>query len=301
MMPPITPTLVYGSTTFQTTSHVVAPMPYADSFSTGGTISNTSRITEAMNGMTMIDRMMPADSMPMPLGAPGTAARGSTGRRRPGVSDRLDVVAEQRREHEQAPHAVDDRRNRREQLDRGAERPLAATAGHISVRNSAMPKLTGTPISERDRRGDQRAVDRRQRAEVARDRIPDVGDEERRGRISANAGTAAHASATEDRRPASAARAARRTCVVRSNSQSCQRPARRGAGGRRRARAARVERRRHAGQRRGGGGCRVDMIPLGKMAQRPRRTRPSGGGRPDCARSRGGRASVPERPCRRRP
>ena len=27
MMPPITPTLVYGSTTFQTTSHVVAPMP----------------------------------------------------------------------------------------------------------------------------------------------------------------------------------------------------------------------------------------------------------------------------------
>ena len=45
-------------------------MPYADSFSTGGTISKTSRITEAMNGMTMIDRMTPADSTPMPLGAP---------------------------------------------------------------------------------------------------------------------------------------------------------------------------------------------------------------------------------------
>ena len=45
-------------------------MPYADSFSTGGTISNTSRITEAMNGMTMIDRMIPADRMPMPFGAP---------------------------------------------------------------------------------------------------------------------------------------------------------------------------------------------------------------------------------------
>ena len=55
---------------FQTTSHVVAPMPYADSLSTGGTISNTSRITEAMNGITMIDRMMPADSTPMPFGAP---------------------------------------------------------------------------------------------------------------------------------------------------------------------------------------------------------------------------------------
>ncbi len=70
MMPPMTPTLVYGSTMFQTTSHVVAPMPYADSLSTGGTISNTSRITEAMNGITITDRMMPADSTPMPFGAP---------------------------------------------------------------------------------------------------------------------------------------------------------------------------------------------------------------------------------------
>ena len=37
---------------------------------TGGTISNTSRITDAMNGMIITDRMMPADSIPMPLGAP---------------------------------------------------------------------------------------------------------------------------------------------------------------------------------------------------------------------------------------
>ncbi len=70
MMPPITPTFVYGSTTFQTTSHVVQPMPYADSLSTGGTISKTSRITDATNGMIMMDRMIPADSIPMPFGAP---------------------------------------------------------------------------------------------------------------------------------------------------------------------------------------------------------------------------------------
>ena len=74
MMPPITPILVYGRTMFQTTSQVVAPMPYADSLSTGGTISNTSRITEAMNGMTMTDRMIPAVRMPMPLGAPWNSA-----------------------------------------------------------------------------------------------------------------------------------------------------------------------------------------------------------------------------------
>jgi hypothetical protein len=36
--------------------------------------SNTSRITEAMNGMIMIARMMPADRMPMPTGGPDTSA-----------------------------------------------------------------------------------------------------------------------------------------------------------------------------------------------------------------------------------
>ena len=67
MMPPMTPIRVYGSTTLRTTSHVVQPRPYADSFSTGGTISNTSRITDAMNGITMTDRMTPAVSTPSPV------------------------------------------------------------------------------------------------------------------------------------------------------------------------------------------------------------------------------------------
>src|SRR5512144_2648395 len=70
MTPPTTPTFVYGSTTFQTTSHVVAPSPYADSLSTGGTTSNTSRITDEMNGITMTDRMTQDGSMPMPLAGP---------------------------------------------------------------------------------------------------------------------------------------------------------------------------------------------------------------------------------------
>ena len=74
MMPPITPAFVYGRTTFHTTSHVVHPRPYADSLSRAGVTSNTSRITEAMNGMIMIARMMPADRMPMPTGAPENSA-----------------------------------------------------------------------------------------------------------------------------------------------------------------------------------------------------------------------------------
>ena len=54
----------------RTTSQVVQPMPYADSFSTGGTTSNTSRITDAMNGITMIASTKPAVSTPMPCGGP---------------------------------------------------------------------------------------------------------------------------------------------------------------------------------------------------------------------------------------
>src|SRR5581483_6186279 len=77
MTPPTTPTLVYGSTTFHTTSHVVDPSAYADSFSTEGTTSNTSRITEAMNGITMIARMIPAESTPIPIGGPRNSAPAS--------------------------------------------------------------------------------------------------------------------------------------------------------------------------------------------------------------------------------
>src|SRR6266849_2081100 len=70
MIPPMTPTLVYGSTTLRTTSQGGQPIPYADSFNTGGTISNTSRITDEMKGITITERMMPAESMQMPFGAP---------------------------------------------------------------------------------------------------------------------------------------------------------------------------------------------------------------------------------------
>ncbi|MOA69832.1 hypothetical protein D3C78_1982600 [compost metagenome] len=38
--------------------------------SIAGTSSNTSRMTAAMNGMIMIDRIRPAVKMPMPNGGP---------------------------------------------------------------------------------------------------------------------------------------------------------------------------------------------------------------------------------------
>src|SRR3546814_17562133 len=66
----MTPVLVYGSTTWRTTSQVVQPRPYADSLSMGGTVSNTSRVIEVMKGNTMMLRIRPAVSMPMPYGGP---------------------------------------------------------------------------------------------------------------------------------------------------------------------------------------------------------------------------------------
>ena len=61
---------VYGSTTSQTTSQRVAPNAYADSLRRPGTVRNTSRITEAMNGMTMFASTRPAVPIPRPIGGP---------------------------------------------------------------------------------------------------------------------------------------------------------------------------------------------------------------------------------------
>ena len=49
--------------------------------------------------------------------------------------------------------------------------------GHSSVMNSAIPNATGIADQHRDRRGHERAVDRRQRAEFLGDRVPRSVDE----------------------------------------------------------------------------------------------------------------------------
>ena len=41
-------------------SHRVAPMPYAASFSDGGVVANTSRVSDVMIGVIMIATMIPA-------------------------------------------------------------------------------------------------------------------------------------------------------------------------------------------------------------------------------------------------
>ena len=122
--------------------------------------------------MIMIASTMPAVRMPRPSGGPLEQRADQRQLAQRVAEPGLDVVGHERHEHEQAPHAVDDRGNRRPAA-RWRWRPAgAASAGAISVRNRAMPKLTGTAMHDGDERGDQGAEDRRQRAVVVVDRIP---------------------------------------------------------------------------------------------------------------------------------
>src|SRR5271165_232606 len=70
MIPPTIPTRECGTTTFHITSQVVAPSPYPDSLSMGGTVSKTSRMVAAMKGSTMMASTTPAVRIPIPNGGP---------------------------------------------------------------------------------------------------------------------------------------------------------------------------------------------------------------------------------------
>ena len=63
---PMMPVRAHGTTTCQVASQRVAPIASAASRCSRGTLSNTSRDTEMMNGTTMIASTMPAVRKPTP-------------------------------------------------------------------------------------------------------------------------------------------------------------------------------------------------------------------------------------------
>src|SRR5919202_1226281 len=89
------------ASTIRVVSHFVAPKASAASRCETGTAASTSRTTAVIIGVTMMASMQPAEGA---------------------LQWRLDVFTQGRREHEDAPQPVDDRRNRREQFDDEAER-----------------------------------------------------------------------------------------------------------------------------------------------------------------------------------
>ena len=90
----------------------------------------------------------------------------------------LDVGLQQRLENEEAPDAVDDRGDAGEQLDGDADRLAQPRRAKLRLRKMAMPSPTGMAIIERDRGGDQRAVDCGPCAVDVVDRVPVGVDEE---------------------------------------------------------------------------------------------------------------------------
>src|SRR3984957_18511733 len=146
IMPPTMPTRECGTTTFHITSQVVAPSPYPDSLSMGGTVSKTSRMIAAMNGSTMMARTTPAVSTPMPNGGPLNKPPNSDTWPRcainQGCTCRCSTGASTN--NPQMPKMM---------LGTAASNSTATPIGRLSsggqssVKNSAMPKPAGTASS----------------------------------------------------------------------------------------------------------------------------------------------------------
>ena len=126
-----------------------------------------------MKGSTITARMKPAVRMPSPSGGPANSA--------PTIGDLAEVVStssgctvdlQHRRQNEQAPDAVDDARDRGQQLDQGADRPAQPGRAQLGQEHGDRRAPTGTRDHHGDQRGDKRTVDRRQRAEELLDRVP---------------------------------------------------------------------------------------------------------------------------------
>ena len=81
------------------------------------------------------------------------------------IEPRIDVLGHERHEDEQAPHAVDDRRDAGQQFDRRGDRP-AQPARRDFGQEQRDAETDRHRDEHRDQRGDQRAVDRHQRAEL---------------------------------------------------------------------------------------------------------------------------------------
>ena len=89
----------------------------------------------------------------------------------------LNVLLHERREHEQAPDAVDDAGDAGQQLDGDADRPAQHHRAELG-QEERDHQADRHGDQHGDGRGDQRAVDRRQRAEALGDRVPRFVEQE---------------------------------------------------------------------------------------------------------------------------
>ncbi len=106
------------------------------------------------------------------------------------------MICEQRRKHEQSPHAIDDARDAGEQFDRDSERAAQDARREFGQKNSDAETHRDRD-EQRDARGDQRADDGYQRAEFTGDRVP-VGTRQETKTECMDGGQAAHYERSND-------------------------------------------------------------------------------------------------------
>ena len=92
---------------------------------------------------------------------------------------RLDIILDKRRQHKKPPDPVDDAGDRGQKLDHRRQRALQPDRAQFGDEEGD-PERHRDRDQHRDRRGDEGAVDRRQRTEFLGDRVPHIGDEETR-------------------------------------------------------------------------------------------------------------------------
>ena len=90
--------------------------------------------------------------------------------------ERLQRRLQERREDEQAPDAVDDAGNAGEQFDGDADRPAQPLRAQLGEKERDH-QADRNRDQHGNERGDDGAVDRRQRAEIVGDRIPALADQ----------------------------------------------------------------------------------------------------------------------------
>src|SRR5262252_281979 len=90
--------------------------------------------------------------------------------------ERLQGFLQERREYEQAPDAIDDAGNTRQELDGDPYRPTQPQGAQLGEEHGDQQPDRDRD-QHRDERGDEGAVDRRQRAEFLRHRVPALLDE----------------------------------------------------------------------------------------------------------------------------
>src|SRR5215472_10033099 len=91
--------------------------------------------------------------------------------------ERLQGLLQEGREYEQAPDAINDAWNARQELDGDPDGPSQPHGAQLSEKYGDQEPDRHRD-QHRDERGDKRAVDRRQRAEFLRNRVPALLDEE---------------------------------------------------------------------------------------------------------------------------